>query len=191
MKKFIAILILGLFAAVLISLRVAANDEGSCCRGMKTGMPEKEMCGRCGHPDKEMNLEEKFYHKAYFILENSAPLGLSEEQVKKIKTLKLNTKKNLIKNNAELEALALDIEAALENEVIDVNGVNALIDKKYAAKSQEAKISLGAYVELKSILSKEQVSKVHEMWKQKPEEKCMLGEGREKQEHKMNMQKKI
>jgi hypothetical protein len=178
MKKIFGVLILGLLTMAAFSMRAIADDE-VCCPGMKMGMHDK-----------------MFTHKAQLIMENAAELGLSDDQVQKIKSLKMSVTKSMIKSDADVELLVLDIEAALEKEEIDVNSTSALIDKKYNIKSQEAKTLIGAYADLKKVLSKDQMKKLHEIWNKEKmkDSKCMMmGEkgkmmgGKEENEHKMGM----
>ena len=106
-----------------------------------------------GHGD----MESKFYQKAMVIISNQEELGLSDEGVKKIKDLKIATKKDLIAKKAEIELIAIDIKAALWEDTVDVNAVNALIDRKYDLKKDKTKSLVSAYVTLKGMLTKEQV----------------------------------
>ena|SRR3989338_11078088 len=118
-----------------------------------------------------MDLEDKFFKKAHFILENQEELGLSDEQIKKVKELKIKTKKNIIKTDAEIEMTALDIKALMAEDTIDADAVNKLIDKKYDLKKDKVKSSLAAYLELKGILTKEQTEKIKEIYKKCQKEK--------------------
>ena len=46
---------------------------------------------------------EKFFHFAHSILENHEELGLTDVDVKKVRDLKIGTKKSMIRNRAEVE----------------------------------------------------------------------------------------
>ncbi len=115
--------------------------------------------------------EEKFCQKASFLMSNEKELALSEEQVNKVKELKLKTKKDMIKIDADIEVLGLEMEEALHRETIDVNAVNALVDQKYELKKQKTKMLVGSYAALKEILTKEQKEKMKELYKA-GKEKC-------------------
>ena len=110
--------------------------------------------------DHKGDLGGKFYYKVMMVIKNQEELGLSDEQVKKLKDLKLTTKKEAIRKKAEIDMLAIDIKAAMWEGVIDVNAVNVLIDKKYELKKEKAKALVAADVELKSILTEEQQKKL-------------------------------
>ncbi|MFA5199643.1 MAG: hypothetical protein WC442_01860 [Candidatus Omnitrophota bacterium] len=130
----------------------------------------------CGTAKGEDKMEERLFGKASFILENSEELGLSEEQITKIKAVKINAKKSIIKSDAEIELTALEIKEALGKETADLNNINTLIDKKYNIKSQKAKTLVNACVELKKILNKDQAKKIKDMcMKSMKNDKCMMG----------------
>ena len=105
-----------------------------------------------------------FFLKARIILKNAAELGLSEDQIAKIKALKYNVEKSSIKSEADIKAIALDIREAVRKDDVDTSAVNSLIDKKYAIKAQKAKDDVEAYVSLKKILTGDQQKKLKEIW---------------------------
>ncbi len=107
--------------------------------------------------------EGMFLRKAHLILMKANELGLSDEQIQKIKTLDYNLKKSFIKDDADIKSLALDTREATGKDDIDLNTVNSLIDKKYAAKAEKVKDDIQAYANLKKILTLEQNKKLKEM----------------------------
>lgn len=179
MKRFLGVLMLGLFAVVAFSMRAFADD--GCCQGMKKGMCGKMMGAMHGGMENKIDLDEMFSYKANLIMKNAVELGLSDDQVQKIKKLKMDTKKSMIRTDADVAVLILDIREALGKDEIDVNGTNALLDKNYSLKAQEAKTLVGAYAELKKILTKDQMKKLHDIWSREnmEEGKCMTMKGKE------------
>jgi hypothetical protein len=143
---------------VAVSVPGAYAEGGSCCKGMH-GMHGKKHGGDGG------SLEKKFFKKAHFLLENGDELGLTPEKVEAIKALKMETKKTLIRQDAEIEIAGMDIKAALYNFPVDIEAVNALIDQKYELKKQKAKATAGAIAKLKAELTKEQYDKLVTLWK--------------------------
>ena len=73
-----------------------------------------------------------------------------------IKTLKVEAKKELIRKNAEIKLLEIDIKSAMYADNIDVEAIGKLIDAKYDLKKEKAKNTINKYVELKGILTPEQ-----------------------------------
>ena len=116
---------------------------------------------------EKWGLDEMLFHKAHFILTNQQEIGLSEDQVKTIKSLKLETKKSLLRQNVEIEVLALDIKAKLWEHPLDQESINKLIDQKYELKKAKAKSLVDAYAKLRATLTEEQMKKGKEIWMQK------------------------
>lgn len=145
-----AFLALVLVLAVSISTGYTYDSGRSCSRG---------------YSSKSYSTKDKIMHKAHFMIENKEGLGLTDEQVKKIKDLKMKAKKESIKAEADIEITALDIKSAMWEEKIDTEAVNALIDKKYELKKQNAKSMVKTYAELKGILTAEQKAKMKELYK--------------------------
>lgn len=122
--------------------------------------------GRNGE-SKDGDLESKFFWRAGFLLQNSEEIGLTDDQVETIKNLKMDLQKNLIRKNAEIEILGLDIRSALKEEDVNQETVNSLIDQKYELKEQKTKDLVSAYLRLKNVLTEEQKAKKKELYSQK------------------------
>ncbi len=94
--------------------------------------------GECSHSsygkekgdDYECPITAKFFKKAHFILENKDEIGLSEDQVKAIKALKMDVKKNYIRGMAEMQVGFMEIESKMSEDKIDVEGINAMLDQQ-------------------------------------------------------------
>ena len=116
-------------------------------------------------------LDNMFFMKAHFIKENHAELEIPEDKLETIKNLELETKKMLIKQDAEIETVCLDIMSKLHDYPVDVDAVNKLVDQKYELKKAEAKSLVDAIYKLKGSLTKDQYDKMHKLWES--------GEGKE------------
>ncbi|MDA9101217.1 hypothetical protein N9K06_00930 [Omnitrophica bacterium] len=119
----------------------------------------------CAYDGQKSALESKLFHKAHFILENRDEIGLSEEQADQIKAIKLDVKKGVIRQDAEIDVIKLDIMSLLQQETIDTAAVNKLIDEKYKIKKAKAKTLVDQYAKLKSVLTSEQHAAMKEIWK--------------------------
>ena len=108
-------------------------------------------------------LDKKFVKKVRLALKNQEELGLSDEQYEKLKTLKMNTKKDLIKRDAEIDIIKVDIEGSLCEDPIDKKSINKLIDKKYELKKAKAKALVDAYATFQTILTDDQKKKLKEI----------------------------
>jgi Spy/CpxP family protein refolding chaperone len=177
MKCIMKIFIIAFLALAALSTVALADDS-----------PMGRCTMMCAHEKmwSKMDLDDMLFFKIHFVLANAADIGLSDDQAEKIKALKYSVKKGLIKNDADIESIALDIKEELRKDVIDTNAVNGLIDKKYAVKAQKAKDLVGAYANLKTILTKEQIKKAKDLMTG-----CMGEKGKhmmmeEKEEHEMH-----
>ena len=103
---------------------------------------------------------EKFLHFAHSILENHEELGLTDVDVKKVRDLKIGTKKSMIRNRAEVELLMVDVISSLCQEKPEISEINKLIDKKFEIKKAGMKKLIAAFVGIKKLLSKEQMKQV-------------------------------
>jgi hypothetical protein len=139
-RNIIAIFLTFIFVGIF---SVTCHAEGYC--------KKKKYDKGHGH-----NLEKKVFNRFRLAITNEAELGLSEEQYEKIKTLKINAKKDLIIKRAEIDVLKLDIKTKLGEDPIDKKDINKLIDKKYELKKEKAKALVDAYDRFKNILTEEQ-----------------------------------
>ncbi|MBI4309348.1 MAG: hypothetical protein HY591_03350 [Candidatus Omnitrophica bacterium] len=153
-KAFVLLLVLALMAGFSTPVWADKGKNGPCKMCAMGKMNDKG-----GHGE---STKDKFFDKAHFYLKNKSELALSEEQIKKIKELKLGLKKDLTMNDAEIKLAALDVKAKIEEDRIDTAAVNTLIDKKYELKRAAAKRTVTAYAELKTVLTDEQKMKAKE-----------------------------
>ena len=146
MKKF---RVFSLLAVGLMMLAQSAYDDcgGKMCQfshGGKWGRSEEK------NPCPIMS---KFFHTSHEILEHKTELGLTEEQVKSVKDLKLDMEKRSIKQMADMQIFMLDIKSKLGEDKVDTDQVNAMIDQGFANMSATAKDSVASYAGLKGILT--------------------------------------
>ena len=150
---FVALLAIG------TALPAYANPSGGCPMQGR-GKGEHGSWGK-------QNVEGLFFHKAHFLLKSQEQLGLSDEQVKAIKDLKVETKKNDIRQDAEIKALDMDIFSKLGEEKIDTAAVQKLIDQKYDAKKATAQSFVDAYAKLMNTLNDKQREALKALKKEK------------------------
>ena len=110
-------------------------------------------------------LDDKIIYKAMAMIKSQEELGLSDEQVAKIKDLKYGVKKELVKKTAEIDILKIDIKAMLYGDTVDVAAIDPLIDKKYEIKKAKAKYLVAKYAELKDMLTEEQTKELKTLCK--------------------------
>jgi hypothetical protein len=125
---------------------MSKRGEGMGMMGMSSGM---KMLNK-------MDFNEIFNSKISFILMNSKDLGVTDEQMMKIKELKYKIEKSMIMRKAEMEIADIDIMQAFGKDDIDTVAIGKVIDKKYESKKMESKELVEACASLRMILTKEQ-----------------------------------
>ena len=164
MKKFVLIpmFLLSMFLCQTTWAECAAGGEDDC-------HGQKECAMRGDHDDDAYPcpIVDKIMKKAHFLLENKDEIGLSEEQVDTIHDLKLQVKKSLIRNEADMQIMMLDMKSKLGDETLDVEGLDAMIDQGMGQMAQTAKANVDVYAKLKAVLTPEQAEKAKALWTKK------------------------
>ena len=148
-KKLLGIAVVVVFTVCVLSVQAHAYGK----KGEKSGA--------------HFSLEEKVMKKAHFLMENQEEIGLSDEQIEKVRAAKLATKKSLIKLGAEIELLSIDMKSMLYQEAVDVKALKKLVDKKYELKKEKTNMLIDAYVKIKGELTEDQVKLMKDAWKEK------------------------
>ena len=116
------------------------------------------------------NLENFFFMKAEMMKEHAKELKLDQGKVKAIKDLLAGTKKNLIKQDADIETIKVDIMTKLHEFPVDVEGTNKLLEQKYTLQKNKDMDIVKAISDLKSNLTKDQYEKFETIEAQEMEE---------------------
>lgn len=128
---------------------------------------EKKSRGDEGHGrgagGKGSDLREMFFKKSQMLWKHQAELGISEDQLAAISSLKAAVEKDLIQKDADSEVIGIDIQQRMMEDPIDVKAVNVLLDKKYEAKKAAARSLVSACAELRKILTEEQKQKMKQL----------------------------
>ena len=126
-------------------------------------------CSVCGTSESsgEWDLEDKFFNKTYFISENASQLGLSDAQKNDIETLKMNVKKMIIRQDADIDIADIDIKTKMHDYPVDGKVLEALVAQKADLEKAKAIQIAQAYTQLKNGLTQPQYDKMKELWQQK------------------------
>ena len=115
--------------------------------------------------ESQSTFEDMFFFKAHGMIAKADELGLTEKQQEDIKSLKMDVKKQLIRQDAEIDLITVDIKQQMYQDSIDVNAVGKLLDQKYDLKKIKAKYLLESISKLKQVLSDEQRNKLKTLYK--------------------------
>ncbi len=156
-----------LIVALLLAFAVpqaTANYDGKCARtGDKHECSKTGDCG--GQGESGCPIVNKLMKKSEFFLKNADEIGLSEDQVKQIKTIKIEAEKDEILGGAQMKVAFLDIESKMSADPVDQEALHAVVDGLSSLMSQGAKKTIKLYVDLKSVLTADQKKKAKEIWK--------------------------
>jgi len=109
--------------------------------------------------------ENKISRKAGKILRYKDELGLSADQVTKVKSLKNRVRKDLIRRDAEIDMLKVDIKDQMCADPINKEALTKLIEQKYDLKKKKTLYLVDEYSNLKNVLNKEQKAKMKKLYK--------------------------
>jgi len=152
----------GLFVLILVAIFALAGTQ-LYAKHSGGGYHGKSSCGGKGY-HHDASLESKVFMKGHFLMMNQDEIGLTDEQIDKVKSIKMATKKNLILQDANIAVLKIDIRGMMKQDPVPMDEIDALIDQKYSLKSDRAKMLVSAYVDMKGVLSDEQKEKTKEIW---------------------------
>lgn len=165
MKKY-TIFTLGLLLSLLVASPVlaghgSAENSGATCplaQGDPSCTSKKSDC------ESQCPINNKILKKAHFFIENKDAIGLSEDQVHEIKTIKMNTKKKIIRQNADMEIFEIELWQLLHSKPANQEAVNQMIDQASAGWGSEAKAAVQSYLDVKAVLTEAQMTKAKAIW---------------------------
>ncbi|MBZ0166342.1 MAG: Spy/CpxP family protein refolding chaperone [Candidatus Omnitrophica bacterium] len=118
-----------------------------------------EACKKCNKAQTQECKIGKLKKTAKVLWTHKEHLQLTDDQLGKLKKIKHAAIKDIIRLNADIDVTKVDLDSAMWSEQIDTGKVNPLIDSKYAAKSNIAKIYVKALSDMQSVLDDEQRGK--------------------------------
>ena len=155
-KKVLMFAIISMFAGSALAFAGCPHGGKQCA-----------MSGSGSESESPCPVTQKFFKKAHFYLKNAEAIGLSEEQVKTIQALKADVKKDAIRQGAEMQIFAMDVQARLSEEKVDVVAISQMIEEESKTFVESAKRTVSAYAKMKDTLSADQKNKARALWKKK------------------------
>jgi len=148
-----------LIAALLFSFTpfaLANHGEGRCPMGKSAHCK-----GSYEHGQKSpCPITNQFLGMAHEALEHQKDLGLSADQVKAIRELKIEAMKRSVRQMADMQILMIDMKSKMKADVLDVKGLNDLIDKGSATMAASTKETVKDYDKFLKVLTDEQRTKL-------------------------------
>ena len=97
------------------------------------------------------------------VLEMKGELGLSDEQVSKLRALGSQAEKQVIRTKADLRILEIELDDLLQENNVNVKVVDSKIEKIGDLRTEIQKTHIHARIDVQKILTSEQLKKLHEL----------------------------
>lgn len=94
---------------------------------------------------------------------NKDYLGLTEEQLELLKDIKHTAIKDMIRLNAEVDVVEVDLKSEMWKPMIALDRVNGLLDQKFDAKIKISKTFVKAVADMQQVLSEDQRAKAFKL----------------------------
>lgn len=153
-------LILGIaFGAALLVSPLAWADGGGQCQ--RHGGDSHVMSGHGGHGDGGVSA-----HMLRHLLKNKQELGLTDEQITKLRTVALDADRAHIRAEADVLVSGREIRALLWDEKAELSAIEAKVREHEAMEATARIIGIRAKRELIGVLTPEQRAKQKALWEQ-------------------------
>jgi len=166
------------YAAILVWGSVAllsANVQTVRADGGHGGMMGGHMCEMCKGHDQNKE-DEHSSHDLKQLLKQGKELGLTPEQVGKLKTMQLDLGRAQARAEADIKVATLELHALVEDEQTDSAAIQAKVDQLKKAEGGLLFMAIKSSRDAMAILTPEQREKDHAM-RDKMMETMMGGEG--------------
>ncbi len=94
-------------------------------------------------------------------------IGLSESQLSRIRDIKFNTDKEVVKLRSDMELKEIDLRQELSKDNPDMTKVERLIKAKHAIMADIELAKVKEYMDVKRILSEKQIEKLKEIMRER------------------------
>ncbi len=155
-SRYAAILIWG--SVVLLS----ANVQTVRADGDHGGMMGGHMCKMCEGHDQSKH-DEHSSHDLKHLLKHGKELGLTPEQVGKLKTMQLDLSRAQVRAEADIKVATLELHALVEDEQAASAAIQAKVDQLKKAEGGLLFTTIKSRRDAMAILTPEQREKAHAM----------------------------
>ena len=153
MNKKLLMVVLVLVFLLGYNLPPAGADEGH-------GRPMHEMCGTHGGGGHEMGGHpESTGHYLRHLLRHSKEIGLSADQMARLKTIQLDLSRTRIKTEAEIQVAELEVAALTEDEKADLSAIEAKVKQSEMLEAGLRMAAIKAQRDARALLTPEQREK--------------------------------
>ena len=111
-------------------------------------------------PAYQWDMSKEFFKKVSFVLNRNAEFGMSDKQIEEVKDLDRKTRKQLIKLEADLKTVDMDLANEMKKTKLYINAVKSLIDTKYNLHKERDLLFIDAFIRLEAVFTPEQADEV-------------------------------
>lgn len=161
MKKIFAVALASFLIFSVVPSVFAGHGGGQC--PLKGGMGK--CCSGGGHGDKQSQcpIVNALLTQAHTALEHWKDLGLSADQVKTIREIKVEAKKFNIRMNAEMQIAEIDMKMKFKADEFDGESLKKMIDQMAVQMPEGGKKAVDWYASFRSTLKADQWQKLKEL----------------------------
>ncbi|MEE9166518.1 MAG: periplasmic heavy metal sensor [Candidatus Neomarinimicrobiota bacterium] len=155
--------VITLGALVLMANSADAQEgtmKGTHEQGMMSHTSMKGEKHQTGMGHKYM-MRQKHHGGDKFFLGMKDELGLTDEQVSKLRALKSETEKRMIRTKADLGILEIELHDLLREDKVNVKTVDSKIEKIGELRTKMQKAHVHAGLDARKMLTSEQLKKLH------------------------------
>ena len=166
------------YAAILVwgsVVLLGANVQTVRADGDHGGMMCGDMC-KMHEGHDQSNHDEHSRHDLKHLLKHGKEIGLTSEQISKLKTMQLDLGRAQARAEADIKVATLELHALVEDEQADLAAVQAKVDQLKKAEGALLFTAIKSRRGAMAILSPEQREKAHAM-RDNMMEMMMGGEG--------------
>lgn len=148
-KRFLGVVMGLALASVTASLAWADGGPGCRAGGHTVGMARQGMHGHGGAAS----------HLLGYLLRNQKEIGLTDEQVTKLKTLALDRDREKIRAGADVQVAERELRALIHDEKADLSAIETKVKERAAFEATLRFIGIKAKRDLFAVLTPEQREK--------------------------------
>lgn len=152
-SRYAAILVWG--AVVLLGPNVQTVRADGDCGGMMGGHMRE------GHDQSKH--DEHSSHDLKHLLKHGEEIGLTSQQVSKLKTMQLDLSRAQVRAEADIKVATLELHALVEDEQADLAAIQAKVDQLKKAEGSLLFATIKSKRDAMAILTPEQRDKYHAM----------------------------
>ncbi|MEA3489394.1 MAG: hypothetical protein U9R44_03505 [Candidatus Omnitrophota bacterium] len=111
------------------------------------------------------DLEHRFFSEVNLAMNSSMALELSDEQVKQIKDLSKEVSKSLIRQDADIQTLTVEINTLMWEVPVNTEMITPLVAQKHELEKKKSQYLVSVHDKLIKIYTKNQLEKLKDLYK--------------------------